>query len=47
LQESARKDGLDVEIRTHPNAIYAGALGAALWGAYRHRMLAGQVEVSQ
>jgi benzoyl-CoA reductase subunit D len=47
LQESALKDGLDVEIRTHPDAIYAGALGAALWGAYRHRMLAGRVEVSQ
>jgi len=46
LQEKAREDGLDMEIRTHPNAIYAGALGAALWGAYRHRKLAVHVEVS-
>ena len=46
LQESARKDGLDVEIRAHPNSIYAGALGAALWGAYRHRMLARHAEVA-
>ena len=46
LQEKAREEGLDVEIRTHSNAIYAGALGAALWGAYRHRMLARHAEVS-
>ncbi len=45
LQEKSREDGLDVEIRTHPNSIYAGALGAALWGAYRHRMLAPHAEV--
>lgn len=31
LQEKAREDGLDVEIDTHPQASYAGALGAALW----------------
>lgn len=45
LNEKAQHDGLNVEIRTHPEAIYAGALGAALWGAYRHRMLARDVEV--
>ena len=46
LQDKAREDGLDVEIHTHPQAIYAGALGAALWGAYRHRMLARHAEAS-
>jgi len=46
LQEKSREDGLDVEIRTHTDSIYAGALGAALWGAYRHRMLARHMEVS-
>jgi len=30
---------LDAEVRTHPDAVYAGALGAALWGAYRHERL--------
>jgi benzoyl-CoA reductase subunit D len=45
LREKAQADRLDVEICTHPDAIYAGALGAALWGAYRHRMLARQAEV--
>lgn len=45
LNEKAQADGLNVEIHTHPEAIYAGALGAALWGAYRHRMLARCAEV--
>ncbi|MBI2942677.1 MAG: benzoyl-CoA reductase subunit D [Candidatus Wallbacteria bacterium] len=27
------------EVRTHPQAVLAGALGAALWGAYRHELL--------
>jgi len=27
------------EVVTHPDAIFAGAMGAALWGAVRHRML--------
>ncbi len=46
LTEQAQQDGLDVQVCTHPNAIYAGALGAALWGAYRHRMLARHAEAS-
>ncbi|MCA9606097.1 MAG: hypothetical protein KC619_10910, partial [Myxococcales bacterium] len=29
-----------VEIRTHPDSVYAGAVGAALWGAFRHERLA-------
>ncbi len=28
-----------LEVRTHPDAIYAGAIGAALWGAFRHDKL--------
>jgi benzoyl-CoA reductase subunit D len=30
---------VDVELATHPDAVYAGAIGAALWGAVRHRRL--------
>ncbi len=30
--------GLD--LRAHPDSIYAGAIGAALWGAFRHQKLA-------
>lgn len=28
-----------VDVRTHPEAIHAGAIGAALWGAYRYEKL--------
>ncbi|MFO0728951.1 MAG: benzoyl-CoA reductase subunit D [Myxococcota bacterium] len=40
LKRSAEEHGLaDSEIRSHEAASYAGALGAALWGAYRHERL--------
>jgi activator of 2-hydroxyglutaryl-CoA dehydratase len=29
-----------VEIRTHPQSVLAGAIGAALWGAFRARKIA-------
>ncbi|MEW5862519.1 MAG: benzoyl-CoA reductase subunit D [Pseudomonadota bacterium] len=29
-----------LEVVNHPDSIYAGAIGAALWGAYRHARLA-------
>ncbi len=32
----------DIEIRTHPDAVLSGAIGAALWGAYRHEKLMEQ-----
>ena len=41
--EAAKVDrrgrGGNVEIVTHPDAICAGAIGAALWGTYRHGVL--------
>lgn len=40
LHDQLGKQGTQkVEVRTHPEAIFAGALGAALWGAYRHERL--------
>ena len=39
LQEKADEDGLELKIHTHEHSIFAGALGAALWGSYRHRVL--------
>jgi benzoyl-CoA reductase subunit D len=39
LREKVRDEKLNMEIVTHPQAIYAGALGAALWGAYRQEVL--------
>ncbi|MGZ4839965.1 MAG: benzoyl-CoA reductase subunit D [Terriglobales bacterium] len=45
LEEKIAEDKLAMEVRTHPDSIYAGALGAALWGAYRHRILVRRTEV--
>ncbi len=35
LQESLEKHELSLEPRTHPDADYAGAIGAAILGAFR------------
>jgi benzoyl-CoA reductase subunit D len=32
-------------VRSHPDSIYAGAIGAALWGAYRFEKLAASGDV--
>ena len=34
------KSKTTVEVRGHEDSIYAGAIGAALWGAFRHEKLA-------
>ena len=33
------KNKINVTIESHPDSIYAGAIGAALWGAFRHEKL--------
>ena len=41
MSQAMNKLKLDsVDMRTHPDSVYAGALGAALWGAYRFERLA-------
>jgi benzoyl-CoA reductase subunit D len=45
LEEKVAEENLGMRVRTHPSSTYAGALGAALWGAYRHRVLARRTEV--
>ncbi|RMH93084.1 MAG: benzoyl-CoA reductase subunit D [Calditrichaeota bacterium] len=42
LEETLAANKYEFEIRTHPDAIYAGAIGAALWGGYRHLKLSRQ-----
>jgi len=37
---SDQKVKVSVDIVSHPDSIYAGALGAAIWGGYRHDKLA-------
>jgi len=39
IQEGAAKSKHDIEVYAHENAIYAGAIGAALWGAFRNEKL--------
>ncbi|MDH5492815.1 MAG: hypothetical protein OEY14_12755, partial [Myxococcales bacterium] len=40
LEDLIAKDKrIACDIVTHPDSVYAGAIGAALWGAVRHRRL--------
>lgn len=38
-EQLAKMKGVDAEVKNHPDSIYAGAIGAALWGAFRHEKL--------
>ncbi len=40
VQETVVEQELDARVKSHPDSIYAGAIGAALWGAFRHEKLA-------
>jgi benzoyl-CoA reductase subunit D len=42
LREAMQQERVKLEVKGHPDAIYAGAIGAALWGAFRHQKLAAQ-----
>ena len=42
LRESAAEQKRALDIRAHPDSVYAGAIGAALWGAFRARKLAAK-----
>ena len=42
LQEAAEAQNAPLQIRAHVDSVFAGALGAGLWGAYRVRKLAGR-----
>jgi benzoyl-CoA reductase subunit D len=39
IQEELVNEKVKVEAVSHPDSIYAGAIGAALWGAFRHEKL--------
>jgi benzoyl-CoA reductase subunit D len=39
IQEEMVAEKVPVTATSHPDSIYAGAIGAALWGAFRHRKL--------
>jgi benzoyl-CoA reductase subunit D len=39
IREETVNEKVNVTVVSHPDSIYAGAIGAALWGAYRHARL--------
>jgi len=39
IREEMTNEKVNVTAVSHPDSIYAGAIGAALWGAYRHAKL--------
>ncbi|NOX74826.1 MAG: benzoyl-CoA reductase subunit D [Alphaproteobacteria bacterium] len=39
-EQLAKMRGVDAEVVNHPDSIFAGAIGAALWGAFRSEKLA-------
>ena len=39
------KNKVNVEIKRHDDSIYAGAIGAALWGGFRHEKLAEKADL--
>jgi benzoyl-CoA reductase subunit D len=39
VEEQVIEQKLKVDVLSHPDSIYAGAIGAALWGAFRHDKL--------
>ena len=46
LQEAAAEGRMRVEVKSHPDAIFAGAIGAALWGAFRHEKLQARSQLA-
>jgi benzoyl-CoA reductase subunit D len=46
-EDLAKMKDVKVAIRSHPDSIYAGAIGAALWGAFRSEKLAAQTDVAK
>jgi benzoyl-CoA reductase subunit D len=39
IREEMVNEKVSVDAVSHPDSIYAGAIGAALWGAFRHAKL--------
>jgi benzoyl-CoA reductase subunit D len=46
-EDIAKIKDMKTAVRSHPDAIYAGAIGAALWGAFRHQKLAALGQLSK
>lgn len=42
LEEEAASNRSPMSVRAHPRSVLAGAIGAAIWGAFRARRLASR-----
>lgn len=40
MEQTVASSALDLKLVADPDAVFAGAIGAALWGGFRHRRLA-------
>jgi bcr-type benzoyl-CoA reductase subunit D len=47
IQDGMDKQKMATEVATHPDSLFAGAIGAALWGAFRYEKLKTQGVLSQ
>jgi benzoyl-CoA reductase subunit D len=47
MQQAMVKEKVNYPVRSHSDSIYAGAIGAALWGAFRHEKLARLGQLAQ
>jgi benzoyl-CoA reductase subunit D len=47
IQEDMDDQKMDIAVDAHPDSIFAGAVGAALWGAFRHEKLAQIGQLAQ
>ena len=43
MREALAREKVTVPLESQPDAIFAGAFGAALWGAFRHQKQTQQV----
>ncbi len=46
LNEALVKEKVNLVAESHPDSIYAGAIGASLWGAFRHEKLTRLVKAA-
>lgn len=47
MQDGMDKQNMATRVATHADSLYAGAIGAALWGAFRHAKLKTQRSIPQ
>ena len=39
MRENLAEQDIGIAVKNHPDSLFAGAIGAAIWGAFRHDKL--------